>query len=287
MSSSWRCSGPPAPSSVAAAAWVRFRGDAAWLEAASRRRFVLPGLTPSRARLLRRDRWAIGVDSCRSSWVVRLDLAWPACAAAGLVCSGLVEEAALSTKSGVLLPRLRLCHVDTFSGVDEKPVESCTGVLWPAMVIPMVAATAGERFGGPMLGWWLVAAVLEILLRLHRMEVPELRPRCMGMIPGRRATAATPHRSRRGSYSTHKAVSGNGVSPVKGLLDICIFLWRSSRRRRQSTAGDGFICGLAPQGPHCIFLSLGGLFACVLGHVWSLGVFRRCCVCATSVSVSG
>lgn len=44
---------------------------------------------------------------------------------------------------------------------------------------------------------------------------------------------------------------------------------------------------IGPPGSSLYFSFFGGLFACVLGHVWSLGVFRRCCVCATSVSVSG
>lgn len=168
----------------------------------------------------------------------------------------------------------------------EDPV-GCTGLFLPVLPVLVAAATAGERRGGPALGWgWLVAAALPILLRLRRTEEPELGPRCTRMILGRRAT--TPRRSRRGSSSTHKAVSGDGVSSVKGLADTCIFLWRLPRRRRRSTAGDGFICGLAPQGPNCIFFSFfGGLFACVLGHLLSLGVSRRCCICATSVSVSG
>lgn len=273
MSSSWRCSGPRAPSSVAAAARVRFRGDGAWLEAASRQRFVLPGLDPPRARLLGRDRRAIGVDSCRSSWAVRLGLAWPACAAAGLVCSGLVEEAAPSTKSGVWFPRLRLCHIDTVSGVDGKLAESCTGVLGPALVTRAVAAAAGERFGGPTLGWWFAAAVLVILPRLHRTEVPELEPRiCTGNFPGRRATAVTPRRSWWGSSSTQKAVSGDGVPSVQGLVVSGVFLCCSSRRRRRrSAAGVGSFCVKAPPGPDCIFSFFGGLFAFVLGHLWSLG----------------
>lgn len=272
-SSSWRCSGLRAPSSVAAAAQVHFRGDGAWLVAASRRRFVLPGLDPPRARLLGRDRRAIGVDSCRSSWAVRLGLAWPACAAAGLVCSGLVEEAAPSIKSGVLLSRLRLCHVDTFSGVDGKPVESCTGVLGPALVTRAVAVAAGERFGGPALGWWFVVADLVILLRLRRSEVPELEPRiCTGSFPGRRATAATPRRSRWGSSSTQNAVSGDGVPSVQGLVVPGVFLCCSSRRRRRrSKAGVGSFCVKAPQGPDCTFSFFGGLSAFVLGHLWSLG----------------
>ena len=77
---------------------------------------------------------------------MRLGLAWPACAVAGLVCSGLVEEAVPSTRSGVLLPRLHLYFVDMFTGVDGKPVESCTGVLRPALVTCAVAAVAGKRF---------------------------------------------------------------------------------------------------------------------------------------------
>ena len=77
--------------------------------------------------------------------------------------------------------RLRLCYADMFSGVDGKPVESCTGVLGPALVTRAVAAAAGERFGGPALGWWFVLADLVILPRLHRSEVPELEPRiCTG-----------------------------------------------------------------------------------------------------------
>lgn len=126
----------------------------------------------------------------------------------------------------------------------EDPV-GCTGLFLLVLPVLVAAATAGERRGGPALGWWwLVAAALPILLRLRRTEEPELGPRCTGMILGRRATAATPRRSRRGSSSTHKAVSGDGVSSVKGLADTCIFLWHLSRRRRRSTAGDDFICGL-------------------------------------------
>jgi hypothetical protein len=268
---------------------VSLRGGDAWLVAASRRRFGLPGLDPPRACPLGRDRRAIGVDSCRSAWAVRLGSAWPAYAAAGLVCSGLVEEAAPSTKSGVLLPRLRLCHIDTFSGVDGKPVESCTGVLGPALVIRAVAAAAGERFGDPALGWWFCGG--------RSGDSPSTSSSGGAGAGAEDLHGVVPRSTRHSGYASPFAVglifdsdsrSGNGVPSVQGLVVSGVFLCCSSRRRRQrSAAGVGSFCVKAPRGPDCTLFFFGGLCAFVLGHLWSLVVSRRCCVCAMFVTFAG
>lgn len=189
------------------------------------------------------------------------------------------------SSASALLRRRVLRHRREAGG---RPFQGCTGVLGSALVASAVAARARERFGGPVLGWRLVAAYLVILLRLRRTEVPEMEPRrCMGMIPGRRATAATPRHSRWGSYSTHKADSGDGVPSVQGLAASGVFLCCSSRRRRRSATGVGLVCVEAPQGLDCIFSCFGGLFAFVLGHMLSLVVSRRYCVCAMFVTISG
>lgn len=103
----------------------------------------------------------------------------------GLGVLGFGRGGGVSTKSGVLFPRLRLYHIDTFSGVDRKSTESRTRVLGLALVTPVVTAKVGERLGGSTLGWWFVAADLVILLLLRPTEVPELEPRiCTGTFPG-------------------------------------------------------------------------------------------------------
>lgn len=248
-----------------------FGRGSALVTAVSHRPLFLPGLRPPRRRPTGWNRGAFGVDSCRSVWAARLGSVSPACAAAGIVCSDVVSEAAAAAATSgdfvLPIPLLPWCCLLRHR---QRRWERCVQEIWRTRSVVPCGKTAGSvpsaacGFGG--------------LLRCGRTETTESRTveRGEDPRPTRLKVSVLPAADR--FFGSQSGFDCDGVSPVQG--------WMATRPLPQRHSGGGadrrgvlVFLRFGPPGLYLFFL--GAFLQCVRGQLcfWTRPASAACMLC--------